>query len=604
VALDRLADEVFDVVVVGGGVTGCGVALDAAARGLRTALVESTDFGAGTSSKSSKLVHGGLRYLQQREFRLVHDALTERHRLLRNAPHLVHPVAFLIPLFGRDGVLSEGLAKAYSSALWLYDLTGGLWIGRRHRRIGAADAVRHVPSLRTDRLVASFVYWDAQADDARLTLALARSAAAAGAVVANRSPVVALLEAHGGRAAGVRLADGTEVRAAVVVNAGGVWTGEIAALAPDGRVPIRVRPAKGVHVTVPASRLPCDHAVVLTVPGEKRSVFVVPWDAAEARRAGGPGRWTYIGTTDTDYDGPLDSPTCTAEDIAGLLAAVNAWTTAALVPEDVSAGWAGLRPLVSDESDARTADLSRRHRIVSADGMVTVTGGKLTTYRAMAAETVDEVLRLLGRPHHRSTTRRRPLVGATGLEAVPRRGGILGVPGVRAHLVGRYGGEATAVAALADTDADLADPLVPGMPYLRAEAVFAVRHEMATTLLDVLARRTRALILDRHATLLAAPDVARLLASELAWTPDRVAAEIATVAATVRAEDDAAGLRPPGPTPGPASVVPEPASVPPEPASLVPDPASVVPEPASVVPEPASVVPDPALDTAGPAGVT
>ena len=412
------------MVVVGGGITGCGVALDAAGRGLRTALVEATDFGAGTSSKSSKLVHGGLRYLQHREYRLVYEALAERQRLLRNAPHLVHPLPFLIPLFGRDGVLAEGLAKAYSTALWIYDLAGGLRIGHRHRRISAAEALRHVPSLRPDRLVAGFVYWDAQADDARLTLAVARTAAAAGAVVLNHAPVTAILPGDGTRVRGVRLADGTEVAARVVVNAGGVWSGEIAALVPRPHPSVQIRPAKGVHVTVPASRLPCDHAVVLAVPGEQRSVFVVPWDAAHAHPSGGPGRFTYIGTTDTDYDGPLERPACTPEEVRGLLAAVNAWTTAPLGPDDVTAAWAGLRPLVSDEPDVRTADLSRRHRIVTAGGVVTVVGGKLTTYRAMAAETVDEVVRLLHLRGSRSPTRRWLLVGAGGLDGVaaPGRG--------------------------------------------------------------------------------------------------------------------------------------------------------------------------------------
>jgi glycerol-3-phosphate dehydrogenase len=537
--LSRLGREVFDVVVVGGGITGCGVALDAAARGLRTALVEATDFGAGTSSKSSKLVHGGLRYLQHREYRLVRDALAERQRLLHNAPHLIHPVPFVIPLFGRDRARTRSLARAYSVALWVYDLAGGLRIGRRHRRISATETLRHVPSLRTERLMASFVYWDAQTDDARLTLAVARTAAMAGAVMVNRAPVVAVLAGGAGRQGGVRLEDGTEVRAEVVVNAGGVWSAEIADLAGAGPAAFGLRPAKGVHVTVPASRLPCDHAVVLPVPGEKRSVFVVPWDAREARQAGGAARFTYIGTTDTDYEGPLGRPLCTAEDAAGLLAVVNAWTTADLGPGDVCSSWAGLRPLVSDESDTRTADLSRRHLIASRERLVSITGGKLTTYRAMAADTVDEVVRLLGRPPSPSPTRRLPLVGAGDPNSVARRGGVLGVPGIRSHLTGRYGAEATIVAALADDDPDLAGPLVPGLPYLRAEAVFAVRQEMAGTLLDVLSRRTRALMLDRRATLAAGPAVALLLGRELSWSPARRDAELAALAGVVAEEERA-----------------------------------------------------------------
>jgi glycerol-3-phosphate dehydrogenase len=564
-SLRRLAGEEFDVVVVGGGVTGCGVAVDAAARGLRTALVEADDFASGTSSRSSKLVHGGLRYLHQRQLALVHEALSERQRLLRNAPHLVRPLPFLIPLFGRDGVVAGGVAATYSTALWLYDLTGGLRIGRRHRRIAAADALRHLPSLRTDRLVASFVYWDAQADDARLTLALARTAASLGAVLANHSPAVGLLPAAepgapgGARVAGVRLADGTEVRAAVVVNAAGVWSETVAGLpGPGGGAggPPRLRPAKGVHVTVPSERLPCDYAAVLPLPGEKRTVFVAPWPAPGASGPAGPGRFTYIGTTDTDYDGPLDAPTCDAGDAAGLLAAVNAWTTAQLTPADVTATWAGLRPLLADGGTARSRDLSRRHAVSTSDtGVVTVTGGKLTTYRRMAADATDAVVALLdagapggGRAADRPGGRRRrrrgratarlALVGAGGEASLPARGGLLGVPSTRRHLFGRYGTEASGVAGLCASDPSLAGALVPGLPYMRAEAVWAARHEMAATLEDVLSRRTRALLLDREAAAAAAPAVAALLAGELGWDAEREAAEVAGLLAVVARDRD------------------------------------------------------------------
>ena len=236
------------MLVIGGGVTGCGVALDAAVRGLRTALVEAEDFASGTSSKSSKLVHGGLRYLQQHDYRLVYEALHERQRLLANAPHLVHPLPFLVPLFGRDGVVATGVAKAYSVALWLYDLTGGIRIGKRHQRIDAAEALSHFPVLRTDRLAAAFVYWDAQADDARLTLALARTAAAHGATVANYAPVVELLD-DGRRLTGVRLAGGTEVRAP---GGGQRRRGVVRTDRPPERPrsatsPVSIRPAKGIH---------------------------------------------------------------------------------------------------------------------------------------------------------------------------------------------------------------------------------------------------------------------------------------------------------------------------------------------------------------------
>ncbi len=558
-ALQRLRAESFDVLVIGGGATGCGVALDAAARGLRTALVEGRDFASGTSSKSSKLIHGGLRYLQQHDYLLVYEALHERQRLIRNAPHLVHPLPFLIPLFGRNGVVAKGVANAYSVALWTYDLTGGVRIGHRHRRIDAAEALEHLPGLQTDRLVASFLYWDAQADDARLTLALARTAARRGAVLANYSPMVTLLE-KGGRVCGARLVDGTEIGAHVVVNATGVWSDQVATMsAPEpaqGRTmpPVSLRPAKGVHLAVPAEKLPCDYATVLMVPGDKRSIFVVPWAADQAGAAPGPDRYTYVGTTDTDYSGPLDDPQCTADDVAYLLAAVNAWTTADLAPSDVTGTWAGLRPLISDARSARTADLSRRHRVItSPNGLVTVTGGKLTTYRRMAADTVDRVADQLagpGRGRFRRGARRAVwfdrtrslvLIGgdnggrpALGVNEKATRAGLSS--NALAHLTGRHGSETGEVVSLCEADPTLAQPLVPGLPYIKAEAVYSARHEMAITLADVLTRRTRALILNRAASIQAAPEVAALVGAELGWDAAERDRQVSRMRAKAEAE--------------------------------------------------------------------
>jgi glycerol-3-phosphate dehydrogenase len=519
-ALDRLGDEPFDVLVVGGGITGAGVALDSAARGLKTALVERADFAGGTSSKSSKLVHGGLRYLQQREVRLVYENLAERQRLLHNAPHLVAPLPFLIPLFGSDGVVNRAVSRAYSSALWLYDLTGGLRIGRRHRRIGVEEALAHMPTLRTDRLVAGFIYYDARTDDARLTLAIARTAVLDhGAVAANYAPVTALLK-EDGRVRGARLdvdgADPVEVRASAVVNATGVWADRVRAL-DEGADPHSIRPAKGVHISVSRDKLPCDIAAVLPVPSDRRSVFVVPW-----------GDEVYIGTTDTDYSGPLDDPRCEAEDVEYVLRAVNSWVTRPLTPADVTGVWAGLRPLLADPGGrgsrrARTADLSRRHQVsVSPSGLISVTGGKLTTYRKMAADTVDEVVEVLDRGRRRSPTGSMPLRGAAGTAELRQDGasGRLGVDQpVVDHLVGRYGGEARTVLAMVHGDPAMGAPMVEGLPYLRAEAVYAARYEMAHTLEDVLSRRTRATLRDEEATADAAADVADLLAPELGWSP-------------------------------------------------------------------------------------
>jgi glycerol-3-phosphate dehydrogenase len=546
-ALDRLGDEPFDVLVVGGGITGAGVALDAAARGLKTALVERGDFAGGTSSKSSKLVHGGLRYLQQREVRLVYENLAERQRLLRNAPHLVSPLPFLIPLFGSDGVVNQAVSRAYSSALWLYDLTGGLRIGRRHRRIGVEEALAHLPTLRTDRLVAGFIYYDARTDDARLTLTVARTAVLDhGAVAANYAPVTALRK-DDGRIRGARLdADGTgpvEVRAEAVVNATGVWADRVRAL-DEGADPHSIRPAKGVHVTVSRDKLPCDIAAVLPVPNDRRSVFVVPWDDE-----------VYVGTTDTDYSGPIDDPRCEAEDVEYVLDAVNSWVTRPLSPADVTGVWAGLRPLLADPGGrgprrARTADLSRRHQVsVSPSGVVSVTGGKLTTYRRMAADTVDEVVGLLGRGRRRSPTGSMSLRGAAGTAELREDGASarLGVDqAVVEELVRRYGGEARAVLAMVHADPALGAPLVPGSPYVRAEAVYAARYEMAHTLEDVLSRRTRATLHDQEATADAAADVASLVAPELGWTPAETERQVAAFREAVDGDRAAARLARPG----------------------------------------------------------
>ena len=521
-ARERLAAEQFDVLVVGGGITGAGVALDAAARGLRTALVERDDFASGTSSRSSKLVHGGLRYLQQREFRLVRENLAERQRLLHNAPHLVRPLTFVIPLLGPGGVAAEAMARGYSTALWLYDLSGGLRIGRRHRRLSTDEVRAALPTLRGDLVSAGFSYPDAWADDARLTLAVVRTAVVDhGAVALNHAPVAGLLR-DGGRAAGAVLVDGTEVHAAAVVNAAGVWAGELAALDDSTAAP-RLRPAKGVHLTVPRHRLPCRDATVFPT-SDKRSIFVVPW-----------GERVYLGTTDTEYAGPLHDPQCTPEDVAYVLDAVNAVLTEPLGPGDVVGTWAGLRPLLDTAGSARTTDLSRRHRVrTSPGGVVTVTGGKLTNYRRMAADAVDEVVDLLGRRGLRCPTRSLVLRGG-------RRAPTAETP-MQHHLVSRYGSEAVDVAVLAADDADLARPLVAGLPYLRAEAVYAARHEMARTVDDVLSRRTRARILARDASADAAPATAALLARELGWVDGRAEQEAAAYVAAVERERAAAGL--------------------------------------------------------------
>ncbi len=428
--------------------------------------------------------------------------------ILRTAPHLVETQPFLIPL------QSRAHARAVGLGLWLYDLTGGLRIGHRHRRVKPEDAAEHVPALDPERFSSAYLYWDAKADDVRLTLAVVMTA-----VHRFGTPALNHLEAVGvekaaGRVAALRVADrldGREltVSAPVMINAAGVWADEVRQL-DEGHDPDSIRPAKGVHITVPRDRLPTNSAAVLPVPNDRRSVFVIPW-----------GDHVYIGTTDTDYAGPLDEPVCTREEVEYLLETVNSWVREPITPGDVVGTWAGLRPLGKGTDDERTADLSRRHTVrVSGSGLVTITGGKLTTYRRMATDAVDAAFEVLERKGPATRTKRMPLHGAEGADTMTgaKAAKSLGVTEFTLeHLVRRFGSQARAVALLARERPELAEPLVPGLPYLKAEAVYSVRHEMAATLDDVLSRRTRALLLDREATVDAAPAVAELLSGELHW---------------------------------------------------------------------------------------
>ena len=551
-ALTRLADETFDVLVIGGGITGAGVALDAASRGLRTALVEKDDFASGTSSKSSKLIHGGLRYLQQNEYRLVYENLAERQRLLENAPHLVTPLPFLIPLFGKSGVVSKGVARVYRTALWLYDLTGGVRIGRRHEKVTREQAMAHMPTLRADRLAAGFLYWDARSDDSRLTLTVLRTAVLDhGAVAANHTRVTGLVTDGAGAVCGATVtpegAEPFDIRASVVVNATGVWSDEVRTF-DEHRNPDSIWPAKGIHITVPEDAFPCDIAAVIPVKEDKRSIFVVSW-----------GDQVYLGTTDTAWDGPLDDPSCTPEDVDYILNAANAVSTRQLTRADITGIWSGLRPLLAPEqkggTSERTADLSRRHTVrTSTSGLITVNGGKLTTYRKMAEDTVDAVVTGLGRRGLRCRTKNLRLHGAPSTGRVAPRAGGEGanvrpdssdpVASRTTHLAGRFGTEAGAVLAMADGRPDLLEPLVAGLPYLRVEAVWAVQREMARSVSDVLDRRTQASYRDARAGADAATAVAGLIGPELGWDEARADAEAATYAAQLRAQLTRAGLDP------------------------------------------------------------
>ncbi len=467
-------DAPFDVLVIGGGITGVGVALDAAARGLRTALVERDDIASGTSSKSSKMIHGGLRYLQNGDVRLVYQALRERRRLMRNAPHLVEVLPFMIPILTKDSVVSKKVAKALGSAMWMYDLTGGWRIGKLHRRVSAEQAAAHFPTAHLDKLSAGYLYYDAAADDARLALTVARTAAAHGAVVVTRCAVVDVTVDERGQANGVVVDAGTRstnstadddqpfhVSARCVVNAAGVWADEVRQF-DESAHPDSIRPAKGVHITVPWEKVRVDIAVIIPVRSDRRSLFLVPW----GERPDGTFEHVYVGTTDTDYHGPLDDPQCTSDDIDYVLTALNEALTETITREDITGVWAGLRPLVKsatpDKASAKTADLSRQHQVaVSPAGVVRVNGGKLTTYREMAEDTVDLVARRLDTPRrvHRSRTRRLALIGT------PPKGAKSGQPDAGTtdhHLAHRFGTMADEIRTMIAFRPDLAEPLVPG----------------------------------------------------------------------------------------------------------------------------------------------
>jgi len=530
----RLDGAVYDVVVVGGGITGAGVALDAASRGLRVALFEKDDFASGTSSKSSKLIHGGLRYLQQGDVKLVYQALRERKRLRRNAPHLVRVLPFMIPILTKDGVVSKKIARALGSAMWMYDITGGWRIGRIHRRLSAKRAFSHLPTMDADRLSSAYLYFDAEADDARLCLTVLRTAADLGADIANRARIESI--AAWGSEHRVTVVDTISgarhtVGARSVINAAGVWSDEVRTM-DEGADPDTIRPAKGVHITVPWDKVRNDIAVVIPVPRDRRSLFVVPW----IPNGDGTFRFTYVGTTDTDYGGSIEDPQCTRDDIDYVLAALNASVTTGVTRDDITGVWSGLRPLVkttdNSKKSARTADLSRMHKVsVSSNGVVTVTGGKLTTYREMAEDAVDVVCERLG-VRTRSRTKRLALHGARS-RATPRTE-------LDRHLDARHGSDSAAVARLITSDPTLAEPLVPGLPYVRAEAVHAVTAAMATSVDDVLTRRTRARLADRRASLAAAPAVADLIAPLLGWTTQQRDASLADFVEECTHEDTAA----------------------------------------------------------------
>jgi len=495
--------------------------------------VEARDLASGTSSRSSKLIHGGLRYLEQLDFKLVYEALRERDLLLSKlAPHLVKPVSFLYPLY------KKVVERPYVGAgLALYDAMEGT---RRpvphHRHLSARGARKRAPALSPGRLAGGMLYYDAQVDDARYTLTVTRTAAAHGAVIATRASAVGLRRApDGGRVTGARVRDEEsgrllEVTAETVVICAGVWTDLVHELA-GVRAGYRVRMSKGVHIVVPRAAVDADTGMILRT--EKSVLFFIPW-----------GEHWIVGTTDTDFAGDRAEPAPTDEDLEYILGAANRVLTRPLTRADVVAVYAGLRPLVdlSEGNGSKpTTKLSREHAVdVPLPGLASIAGGKFTTYRLMARDVIDAVVPAIGREVPGSVTDQVPLLGADGLAAVqPAAGRLAEDYGVTReaveHMLGRYGTLATEVLALVRADPELAQPLAGGHPYLRAEVAYAVTYEAALHVEDVLVRRTRLFIESADSGAGAADEVSRIMGRLLGWSRRRRAAETRRYLDLVRA---------------------------------------------------------------------
>jgi glycerol-3-phosphate dehydrogenase len=530
-ALDALARSELQVLVIGGGVVGAGVALDAATRGLSVGLVEARDFASGTSSRSSKLIHGGLRYLEQLNVGLVREALSERSLLLqRLAPHLVQPVSFLFPFthhVWERAYVGAGVT-AYDSLGFSLGQTRGL---PGHRQLTRRSALKLAPALKRSALTGALVYWDAQVDDARYVMTLVRTAAGYGAHVASRTQVTGFLR-EGERVTGVRATDletgnGLEIRAQQVVNATGVWTDDIQEMV-GGRGTINVRASKGIHLVVPRDRIQSSTGIILRTPVSV--LFVIPW-----------GRHWIIGTTDTDWALDKGHPAASRADISYLLSQLNKILAVPLTSDDVEGVYAGLRPLLAGESES-TSKLSREHTVAHpVPGLVMIAGGKYTTYRIMARDAVDAVAHGLDGKVAPSCTDSIPLAGADGFVALWNsryalaRSSGLHVARIE-HLLRRYGSLIGEVLDLIAADQSLGRPLTGADDYLRAEVVYAASHEGARHLDDVLARRTHASLETWDRGLSAAEEAASLMAGPMKWKSRQVSRELANYRARVAAE--------------------------------------------------------------------
>jgi glycerol-3-phosphate dehydrogenase len=516
----------YDVVVIGGGITGAGIARDAALRGLKVALFEKGDYASGTSSKSSKLVHGGLRYLEHGEIGLVFESVSERRVQTRVAPHLVRPLPFLIPIY--KGA-KPGL-EVMNFGLWIYDSLALFRAPRLHKTFrGARAALALEPALRAEGLRGALEYYDCNTDDARLVLENALDARTLGADCHTYTEVTRFERRGDGRIGGVvvhdRLTGETRsVTSRVVILAAGAWTDEMITRfeIPIGR-PL-LRRTKGVHIVVPRDRLALNRAITLISPVDQRVMFAIPWRER-----------TVLGTTDTDFTGTADEVFADADDVKYLCDSGNGvFPEARLVPGDVIATWAGLRPLIAAPPNVDESDVSREHEIYSrTDGLVIIAGGKLTTYRRMARQAVNETLKLLDQLGEtvaatRTSTKARPLPGAEGLPQLGLEGvaaigrGLMAELGLdvdtATHLCGVYGARAPLLGALIAADRTLGDRLDPELPYVWAEIAFAAGHDLARTVEDVLARRVPLLLVGRDQGLGVCERVADRLGAQLGWS--------------------------------------------------------------------------------------
>ena len=519
--LDRLAQDTFDLLIIGGGITGVAIARDAAMRGLRTALVEKDDYGSGTSSRSSRLIHGGIRYLEYYQFKLVFEACRERRIMRRVAPHLVRPLPFLYPLY-RDQKPAPWKLRL---GLTLYDALGLFSNIQRHRWLDPSEMRAREPLVSQRGLLGAARFYDAQADDARLTLVTARSAHLHGAVMANHVRLVDLATEcpdHVGACLIDELGDRQiEARSRMIVNATGVWSDEIRAMG-DARGEPMIRPSKGVHLVIKRERLGSNHAVVFDSPSDGRHVFLIPW-----------GDLTLIGTTDTDYAGDLNRPAASLEDVSYLLeAARHAFPASEIECGDIISTFAGLRPLIA--APGGSYGVSRSHEIKdSPSGLITIAGGKLTTQRLMAQQVVDHVQEKLastyGHKPGRACCTQQPLEGTqnghppAGVETNP----------VWESLTDTYGRDAALIMELAQENPVLAQRISPDGNHLMAEVPYAVQHEMALTVCDVLVRRTRVIHEEHGGGLSSARAVAQLMAPLLGWKDSEINRQVSDYASEV-----------------------------------------------------------------------